>query len=403
MRIKRNKGYVLMKRVNKKETMNYGKTKWLLVSFAKAPFEIIDGDRGKNYPKKKDFSQNGYCLFLNTKNVKSNGFNFDNREFITMKKDRTLRAGKLQRGDVVLTTRGTIGNTAYYSNSVSFNYIRINSGMLIFRPNESELCGEYLFHFFQSQYFKKKCDSIISGAAQPKLPIRSLNEAIIPLPKLKIQNRIVEILSTWDQAIEKLDKLISAKQKQFKWLLKKLITDQKNNPERKEVKISRLIQTIQPTKKVQNKNFKSKGVYPVIDQSQSDIAGWTDDEEAVVNINQPVVIFGDHTCSIKYVDQPFAQGADGIKILKTNFNVLPKFLYFFLLENPMKIDGYKRHFSKLKRYMIPLPHIEVQKEIVKILSKWEQEVEMLKQISKKYHKQKKGLMQQLLTGRVGLQ
>ena len=403
MRIKRNKGYVLMKRVNKKETMNYGKTKWLLVSFAKAPFEIIDGDRGKNYPKKKDFSQNGYCLFLNTKNVKSNGFNFDNREFITMKKDRTLRAGKLQRGDVVLTTRGTIGNTAYYSNSVSFNYIRINSGMLIFRPNESELCGEYLFHFFQSQYFKKKCDSIISGAAQPQLPIRSLNEAIIPLPKLKIQNRIVEILSTWDQAIEKLDKLISAKQKQFKWLLKKLITDQKNNPERKEVKISRLIQTIQPTKKVQNKNFKSKGVYPVIDQSQSDIAGWTDDEEAVVNINQPVVIFGDHTCSIKYVDQPFAQGADGIKILKTNFNVLPKFLYFFLLENPMKIDGYKRHFSKLKRYMIPLPHIEVQKEIVKILSKWEQEVEMLKQISKKYHKQKKGLMQQLLTGRVGLQ
>ena len=392
-----------MKRVSKKDTIKHSGIKWQMINFVEAPFEIIDGDRGKNYPKKKDFSQNGYCLFLNTKNVKSDGFNFDNKVFITEEKDKTLRAGKLQRGDVILTTRGTIGNTAYYNNSVSFNHIRINSGMLIFRSNRRELCGKYLFHFFQSQYFKKQCDTIVSGAAQPQLPIRSLNDAIIPLPKLKIQKRIVEILSTWDQAIEKLDKLISAKEKQFKWLLKRLITDQKNNPKWKEVKIDKLIQTIKPSKKIQNQNFKLKGIYPIIDQSQSDIAGWTNDKEAVISIDEPVIIFGDHTCSVKYIDQPFAQGADGIKILKTSFDLLPKFLHLFLLGNPINPDGYKRHFSKLKRHIIPFPCVEVQKEIVKTISKREKEIGILNQLSNKYQEQKKGLMQKLLTGKIRLQ
>ncbi|MBW2202282.1 MAG: hypothetical protein JRF71_15895, partial [Deltaproteobacteria bacterium] len=84
---------------------------WPMVRFEEAPFQIIDGDRGTNYPKKEDFSPSGHCLFLNTKNVRSDGFSFSDMEFISKEKDQALRKGKLQRGDVVLTTRGTIGNT----------------------------------------------------------------------------------------------------------------------------------------------------------------------------------------------------------------------------------------------------------------------------------------------------
>ena len=403
MRIKRNKGYVLMKRVNKKETMNYGKTKWLLVSFAKAPFEIIDGDRGKNYPKKKDFSQNGYCLFLNTKNVKSNGFNFDNREFITMKKDRTLRAGKLQRGDVVLTTRGTIGHTAYYSNSVSFNYIRINSGMLIFRPNESELCGEYLFYFFQSQYFKKKCDSIISGAAQPQLPIRSLNEAIIPLPKLKIQNRIVEILSIWDQAIEKLDKLILAKQKQFKWLLKKLIYDQKNNLGWKKVRLEKVLSL--EYGKALKKSERKGGHYPVF--GSNGIDGYHNE----YLIKAPLIIVGRKGSAgkVNYYEQSgFPIDTTFYVKLKEPHLVSLKYLFFQLkkftlnkLSSQSAVPGINRNY--VYSIKILLPSLSEQKRITEILSKWEKEIQMLKQLSEKYCLQKKGLMQQLLTGKIKLQ
>jgi type I restriction enzyme M protein len=164
---------------------------WPTPSFVDAPFEIIDGDRGVNYPKKEDFSPSGYCLFLNTKNVRSDGFNFSELEFVSKEKDEALRKGKLQRGDVVLTTRGTIGNTGFYDESVEFDHIRINSGMLIFRPDITKLSGSYLFHFFQSQNFKAQRDAIVSGAAQPQLPIRSLNEAEIPLPPLATQQAIV--------------------------------------------------------------------------------------------------------------------------------------------------------------------------------------------------------------------
>ncbi|MHB1357239.1 MAG: N-6 DNA methylase, partial [Anaerolineae bacterium] len=164
---------------------------WPLVKLGEAPFEIIDGDRGVNYPKKEDFTVHGYCAFLNTKNVRPDGFNFDEIEFITKEKDESLRKGKLRRGDVILTTRGTIGNTGYYDNSVLFNNIRINSGMLIFRPDENRLYGSYLFLFFQSQNFIDQRNAIVSGAAQPQLPIRSLIEARLPLPPLSEQQRIV--------------------------------------------------------------------------------------------------------------------------------------------------------------------------------------------------------------------
>ena len=165
---------------------------WPIQTFDVAPFQIIDGDRGINYPNKEDFSSSGHCLFLNTKNVRFDGFKFDDVEFISAEKDRALRKGKLERGDVLLTTRGTIGNTALYNASVKFENIRINSGMLIFRPDTTKLSSSYLFHFFQSDNFRLQREAIVSGAAQPQLPIRSLTEAKIPLPPLATQQAIVD-------------------------------------------------------------------------------------------------------------------------------------------------------------------------------------------------------------------
>lgn len=164
---------------------------WPILTFEDAPFQIIDGDRGANYPSKEDFSSSGHCLFLSTKNVRSDGFKFDELEFISEEKDNSLRKGKLERGDVLLTTRGTIGNTAIYDGSVAFDHIRINSGMLIFRPNAALLSSGFLFHFLQSENFRAQREAIVSGAAQPQLPIRSLNQAKIPLPPLDTQQAIV--------------------------------------------------------------------------------------------------------------------------------------------------------------------------------------------------------------------
>ncbi|MBU1349690.1 N-6 DNA methylase, partial [Patescibacteria group bacterium] len=129
-------------------------------------------------------------------------------------------------------------------------------------------------------------------------------------------------------------------------------------------KIGDLIDTITPPTKIQKSEFGLSGKYPIIDQSQAEISGWTNDESALINDSKSLVVFGDHTCVVKYLEQPFVQGADGIKILKTHDELLPKYLYFYLRTKPVESDGYKRHFSKLKETKIPLPPIEVQKEIV---------------------------------------
>lgn len=173
---------------------------------------IIDGDRGTNYPKKYDFYDEGYCLFLNTKNVRPDGFNFDTKMFISEEKDKLLRKGKLKRRDVILTTRGTIGNIAIYDESVEFEHIRINSGMLIFRPNENIIKSEYLFEILRSSIMKSQIKKFTSGAAQPQLPINTLINFTLPVPKnIEEQSRIVSNLRELYTEIQRLENIYRQK------------------------------------------------------------------------------------------------------------------------------------------------------------------------------------------------
>jgi type I restriction enzyme M protein len=135
-------------------------------------------------------------------------------------------------------------------------------------------------------------------------------------------------------------------------------------PEWPTAKLEEVLDTITPPLKILKTDFSDKGKYPIIDQSQNTIAGRTDDSRAVIDAAGGLVIFGDHTCAVKYVEEPFAQGADGIKIIKTHKRLAPKFLYFYLISNPIQTDGYKRHFGKLKESSISLPPLATQREIV---------------------------------------
>ena len=128
--------------------------------------------------------------------------------------------------------------------------------------------------------------------------------------------------------------------------------------------VESLVETVTSPTKIQKTAFGIAGRFPIIDQSQDAIAGWTDDESALVRPIKPLVIFGDHTCAIKLVETPFVQGADGIKILQTIEALDPRFLFHVLRARPLESDGYQRHYSKLKSHQISLPPLEVQQEIV---------------------------------------
>ena len=160
-------------------------------------FTIIDGDRGAQYPKGTDFFDSGYCAFLNTGNVTVNGFDFSNIQYITEEKDKQLRKGRFERQDIVLTTRGTVGNIALYTNNVPYVAMRINSGMVLLRHYSDVICPDYFISLVRSFSIMKK---FLSGSAQPQLPIVNMKKIPIPIPPLPIQNQFADFVKQVDKS-----------------------------------------------------------------------------------------------------------------------------------------------------------------------------------------------------------
>ncbi len=134
-------------------------------------------------------------------------------------------------------------------------------------------------------------------------------------------------------------------------------------------KISECIQKLPKKSGIPLKQYLKKGKFPVIDQGQDFIDGYTDDSDLVYESVLPVIIFGDHTRAIKFIDFPFAVGADGTKVLKPIDFLDAKYFYFALMSLNIKSRGYARHFSILKEKEIPLPSIGEQKRVVARLEK----------------------------------
>lgn len=145
--------------------------------------DFIDGDRGKNYPTFDEFTATGYCLFLNASNVTSTGFNFDTCMFVTEGKDKLMNKGHLSPYDIVLTSRGTLGNVALYDKHIKYENIRINSGMLIIRPKTERLSPYFIYALLKSLYMKAAIERFRSGSAQPQLPIKDLQKINFDIPE----------------------------------------------------------------------------------------------------------------------------------------------------------------------------------------------------------------------------
>ena len=141
--------------------------------------------------------------------------------------------------------------------------------------------------------------------------------------------------------------------------------------------------------KVQTSEYGEQGEHIIIDQGQSQIAGYTDREEGLFE-EVPVVIFGDHTRVVKYVDEPFFLGADGVKVLRSeDENANYKYLYYALKNAKIPNTGYNRHFKWLKEVKINYPDSNKQAEIVEVLdhvsdiiSKREAELQTLDELIK---------------------
>lgn len=174
-------------------------------------FEIIDGDRGKNYPKENELFDDGYCLFLNAGNVTKDGWSFEKNSFITKEKDEQLRKGRVSKGNTVLTTRGTVGNVVFYDDKVKYDHVRINSGMVILKAKNNKIVtDEFIFYLVKNPLVLKTIELFCSGSAQPQLPIKDFVRIKVNLPLVCVQKRIINTLSVYDALIENNKKRIKS-------------------------------------------------------------------------------------------------------------------------------------------------------------------------------------------------
>jgi type I restriction enzyme S subunit len=163
---------------------------------------FINGDRGKNYPSDDEQMIAGYCLFLSTKNVRKGEFDFSDCRFISEEKHMLLGGGTLEAGDIVLTIRGTIGNTAIYDERCKYRVVRINSAMIIVRPSP-QYEAQFVQWFLRSPTFQQWTDNSRRGTAQPHLRAEDLENAAIPLCSGGQQRRIVAKLDALDASAKR--------------------------------------------------------------------------------------------------------------------------------------------------------------------------------------------------------
>ena len=157
-------------------------------------------------------------------------------------------------------------------------------------------------------------------------------------------------------------------------------------------------------RRVKQGSYLPAGKLPVIDQGQQTIGGFTDDEQMAFDGELPVILFGDHTRSIKFVDKPFAVGAEGVKILKPREVYFPKFLYYLLRSLRIPSRGYSRHFQFLRRFHFPLAPEEQQKRIVaeieKQFSRLDEAVANLKRVKANLKRYKAAVLKAAVEGKL---
>ena len=346
--------------------------------------EVCDFKNGLWTGKKAPFVLTKVIRNTNFKN-NDGTLNFNDVAEIEVE-EKQLRDRLLGEGDLILERSGggptqPVGRVVYFDNEGEFSFSNFTSRIQV--KNPKELDSKYLWRYLNLLYVS----GVTEKMQKQTTGIRNLNfseykELKIPLPPMGEQRKIVAKLESVLGKIKDAKKLRAEAQTAAGSLLaaelhKIFEEGKKKGWEEKE--LDGLIETITPPVKIPKKDFGKDGRYPIIDQSLAEISGWTDDKNCLVDIKNPVVIFGDHTCSVKYSDRSFAQGADGIKILSTTANLLPRFLFILLKNQPLQTEGYRRHFSKLKKLKIPLPPLAEQKKIVARLDVLSEKITILRQ------------------------
>lgn len=385
---------------------------WTHENFQTLKISTVDGDRGKNYPQKTDYHSEGYSLFLGADNVADGKLNLDKCIFLTKEKHESMGKGIAREDDILLVMRGNgTGRSCIYRGEIKSFQARINSGLVIIRHNKEYTNIEFLHQLFQSPLIKKQFEGYMFGSAQPQLTIQLLKSLRLCIPKLEEQEKIAQVLSTWDQAISTTEKILENSQQQKKALMQQLLTGKKRLlDERGNLFQSKFIRSalkelfsINKGQQLNRDTLLSQGNYAVINGGVEP-SGYTD----VYNVESNTITISEGGNSCGYVGfQEFPFWCGGHCYALSNYRLNIGFTYQLLKFNERQImrlrvgSGLPNIQKKdLECLMVSYPDCEFeQAKIAKVLSLADQEIDTLQKKLDCLKQEKKALMQQLLTGK----
>lgn len=323
---------------------------------------------------------------------------------VSDKVDKSYKRSHVKAGDILLTIVGSIGNTEKVPAELDGANLTQQTARLSF----DEHCGDFYHAILQSDIGKKQIYRFAKSGVQPSLNLGDVERFVVPVPPLPEQKKIAKILSTWDQAISTTEQLLTNSQQQKKALMQQLMTGKKRLPDKNGVRFSGewkfftfdALFTVANKKSAQVKSseYLESGSTPIVDQGQKLVAGYCNNKETVTDI--PVIIFGDHTRCLKWVNFEFCPGADGTQIINTKRFIDKKFGYYLLCDADIPNLGYSRHMKELKEKEFRVPRdIKEQQKITSALTAADEEIATLQRKLDCLKQEKKALMQQLLTGK----
>lgn len=163
--------------------------------------------------------------------------------------------------------------------------------------------------------------------------------------------------------------------------------------------VASLLDKVPNTLRVQNAEYKSSGNIPIVDQSASLIAGYTDNIDALLSDEHGYIVFGDHTRVVKYIRFPFARGADGTQILKSSLSCMPtELLYNTITHIDLSNQGYARHFKFLKDSLVIVPNDDIAQKFAVQVSIWHEQQKQLLFENMKLSKLRDWLLPMLMNG-----
>lgn len=353
----------------------------------------IKGRIGWRGLSKDEYVQVSDYKIINATALMDGYVNWENCGFISKERYEESDEIMLRENDILISKDGTLGKIGYVKNLTSL--CTVASGIFVLRNTiPDKLNFDYLYHVLKSNIFK---DFIrrnkANGSTINHLYQRDLENFEIELPSLEIQNSIAETLNAIDDKILNNNKInveleSIAKNIYNYWFLQFDFPSEDGKPYKssggkmiwkeeikREIpdgwnvkKVQDILGRIPSTKKYKSDEYDLGTKYPIVDQSVEYVCGYTDDEKELLNL-QDCIVFGDHTKYVKYINFPFARGADGTQIIDSSEVGLPNYLlYRQILDLNLLDQGYSRYFKFLKDKFIVVPHKNIADEYMKYMS-----------------------------------